>query len=241
VGGGGALGSVILEQLLGRGRFARVRVLVTQDFSGSVHALDTVMLPSLEDGDGGSPADALAEVAVVVFDRERPSNGREAALFRPQPGQLPALARWLWRRGVRHVVVVMPHSPAGLPESLKLGLASLDEQAVTALGFEHVVFVRTAQQPAALRGRSWPQRVADGLLLQLQLMIPAMHKPVRVRKVAAFVTELAAQLPAAAHGARVAPPELVWQAAQHDDAQALVAAWLAGVEGPPLQVPRTRW
>ena len=40
---------------------------------------------------------------------------------------------------------LLPHAPALLPQSLRAGLASLDEQALAALGFEHLVFVRPAQ------------------------------------------------------------------------------------------------
>lgn len=238
VGGGGALGSAVLEQLLGRGRFAPLRVLVTQAFKGAVRGLEPLLAPDFEDTT--QPALAPARSAVVVFDRERHANGREEAFVRAEPQSLPLLARWLRRQGVRHLVIVLPHSPAGLPQALKLGLANLDEQAVTSLGFDHVVFVRTAQQPGQTRGGAWLQRLADGLLMQLRLMIPASQQPVRVLKVAQFVAELAAQLPASAGGSRVVPPELMWQAAQQDDAAPLVAAWLAGAELPPLREPRQR-
>jgi hypothetical protein len=238
VGGGDALGSAVLEQLLGGGRFAPVRVLVTQAFKGSVRGLDPVLAPSFDDLTTAPLASA--RVAVVVFDRERHANGREDAFVRADPPALPALSRWLRHQGVRDLVIVMPHSPAGLPQALQVGLANLDEQAVASLGFDHTVFVRAAQQPSASRAGAWLQRLADGLLMQLRLMIPASHQPVRVHKVAQFVAELAAQLPASSPGARVAPPELVWQAAQADDVGALVAAWLASGQVPPLRAPRMR-
>lgn len=243
VGGGGALGSAVLEQLLGGGRFEPVRVLVTQGFKGGVRGMEPVLAPAMFDGEVGAPAMhslASTRTAVVVFDRERHANGREDAFFRAEPQSLPVLAHWLRQQGVQHLVVVMPHSPAALPQALSLGLANLDEHAVSALGFVHLVFVRTAQQPGATRAGAWLQRLADGLLMQLRLMIPASHQPVRVQKVAQFVAELAAQLPASAGGSRVAPPELVWQAAQTDHAGALVAAWLAGTELPLLKAPRQR-
>ncbi len=243
VGGGGALGSAVLEQLLGGGRFAPVRVLVTQGFKGGVRGLEPVLAPAWVDCDASKPAMqdlASTRTAVVVFDRERHANGREDAFFRAEPQSLPVLARWLQQQGVQHLVVVMPHSPAALPQALALGLANLDEHAVSALGFVHLVFVRTAQQPGEIRAGAWLQRLADGLLMQLRLMIPASHQPVRVQKVALFVAELAAQLPASPSGSRVAPPELVWQAAQTDHAGALVAAWLAGTALPPLRAPRQR-
>jgi hypothetical protein len=238
VGAGGSLGSATLEHLLGCGRFAHVKVLVSQGFKGSIRGLEPMLAPSFDDLT--LPARALASIAVVVFDRERHANGREDAFVRADPPALPSLARWLRRQGVNDLVVVMPHSPAGLPQALKVGLANLDEQAVASLGFDHVVFVRTAQQPAATRAGAWLQRLADGLLMQLRLMIPAAHQPVRVQKVAQLVAELTAQLPGSPAGARVAPPELMWQAAQTDDAATLVAAWLANGELPPLRAPRMR-
>ena len=62
-------------------------------------------------------------------------NGREAAFWQPPPAELLPLARRLHDIGVRHLLVVMPHVSATPPEALKAGLASLDEQAVAALGF----------------------------------------------------------------------------------------------------------
>lgn len=238
VGGGGALGSAVLEHLLGGGRHVPLRVLVTQAFKGAVRGLEPLQAPDFEDHTKASPPTARS--AVVVFDRERHANGREDAYLRAEPHTLPVLARWLRCQGVQHLVVVMPHSPAGLPQALQRGLANLDEQAVAEIGFEHLVFVRTAQRPGEQRAGAWLQRVADGLLMQLRLMIPAAHQPVRVGKVAQFVAELAAQLPASPAGSRVAPPELVWQAAQQADAAPLVAAWLAGAELPVLMAPRQR-
>jgi hypothetical protein len=244
VGGGGALGSAVLEQLLGRGRFVPLRVLVTRAFHGSVRGLEPLLVEAF-DGAGSDdhavpPPHHRADLAVVVFDRARHANGREEAFVRAEPPALPALARWLRRQGVRHLLVVMPHAPAGLPQALKVGLATLDEQAVTTLGFDHVVFVRTAQSPHLRAGLPRLQRLADALLRQLQLMLPAAHKPMQVHKVAAVVAELARLLPGSSAGTRVLPPELMWQAAQGSDPGALLAAWLAGAELPPISAPRMR-
>jgi hypothetical protein len=177
---------------------------------------------------------------VIVFDRARHANGRELAFLRPAPQQLAELARWLHACGVRQLVVVLPHAPAQLPDALKVGLANLDEQAVAALGFEHLVFVRSAEAPADARAALWLQRVANGLLAQLRLMVATPNQPVRARKVAQFVVELLAQLAASAPGTRVVPPELVWQAAQLRDPGALVQAWLDGRTLPPLSAPTVR-
>ena len=238
-GGGGALGSAVLEALLGSRRFAHVKVLATRSLTTAMHGLEPVIVDAF-DAPASGGVTPLADIAVIVFDRERHANGRELAFVRPQPHDLPMLARWLHARGTRRLVVVLPHSPAALPDALKRGLANLDEHAVAALGFEQLVFVRSAQKPGNARAAQWLQRLADGVLAQMQMMVAAPDQPVRATKVAQFVLELAAQLPASEPGTRVAPPELVWQAAQLRDAGPLVRAWLARAELPEVNAPRRR-
>lgn len=238
-GAGGALGSAVLEALLASHRFAHVRVLATRALTTAMHGLEPVVVDAARDS-AEPHAAPIADAALIVFDRERHANGRELAFVRPQPHELPALARWLHERGVRRLIVVLPHAPAALPDALKLGLANLDEQAAAALGFEHLVFVRSAQAPSNARARQWLQRFADGVLAQLRMMVATSNQPVRAAKVAQFAVELATQLPASASGTRVAPPELVWQAAQLRDPQRLVQAWLARGELPAINAPRGR-
>jgi len=72
-------------------------------------------------------------------------------------------------------------------------------------------------------------------------MIAATQQPVRAAKVAQFVVEVAARLGASSPGTRVAPPELVWQAAQMADPAPLVQAWLDARELPALRAPKRRW
>jgi hypothetical protein len=235
-GGGGALGSAVLEAMLASRRFSPVKVLATRAMTTAMGGLEPVVVESIAAIDD-DPA-PIADLAVIVFDRERHANGRELALARPQPHDLLPLARWLIAHGVKHLVVVLPHTPAGLPDALKIGLANLDEQAVAALGFEHLVFVRSAQKPGPLRAARWLQRLADGVLAQMQMMVAASNQPVRARKVAQFVVEVAARLPGSDPGTRVVPPELVWQAAQLPAAWPLVDAWLAGGEAPAIVLPR---
>jgi hypothetical protein len=233
-GGGGALGAAVLEALLASRAFVPVRVLVTQDFHATVQGLQTQDIATLNDaGAAGLP------LAVVVFDRPRQVNGREAAFWQPQPAELPGLATQLHRLGTRHLIVVLPHDSASLPQALKAGIANLDEQAVAALGFEHVVLLRTAQRPDALN-RPGLQRVADLVLAQLRLMVPQRDQPVRPVKVAALVAALARALPASPAGTRVMAPEWVWQAAQGGDLTALVGDWLAGRSLPATALPSTR-
>ncbi|MEO8806358.1 MAG: hypothetical protein ABI433_09760 [Burkholderiaceae bacterium] len=239
VGGGGTLGSAVLERLLAGRGFAHVRVLVTQGFHAAMRGLEPLVVTPT-DIDTAPAVPLAASVALVVFDRTRRANGREDAFVKPQPEALPALARWLFAGGVRDLVLVLPHSMASLPQGLKAGLASLDEHTVAALGFEHVVFVRPAQTPNDARAASGLQRLADGVVAQLRFMVPQAEQPVRVQKVAAFVTELVARLPGSSPGTRVAPPELVWLAAQMSDPGAVVQAWLDGRELPPVSAPRMR-
>lgn len=227
VGGAGTLGAAVLEYLLAGMAFAQVSVVVSQPLNVALRGLATV--PEVELA--RRPETGAEDTAIVVFDRERHANGRELAFTRPQPQALPALAATLRERGVRRLVVVMPHAAASLPDALKRGLANLDEHAVAGLGFEHVVFVRSAQMPGAAQAAAHPlQCLADWVLAQMRLMIPQRDKPVRPAKVAQFVAGLAAGLPAAAPGTRIVPPELVWEAAQRPDVDALVQDWLHGVE-----------
>lgn len=238
VGGGDALGSAVLEALLAR--LGRARVLVARTLGTTMAGLEPISIDALEAApQGGAPA--IADTALIVFDRERRANGRELAFLRPTPEALGTLAASLHRAGVRRLIVVMPHSPAQLPEALKRGLASLDEQAVAALDFEHLVFVRSAQVPTTERAARWLQRLADGMLAQMRIMIASTHQPVRAVAVAQFVVELAQRLAASPPGTRVAPPELVWQAAQMRDPAPLVQAWLDARELPALSAPTRRW
>jgi len=231
VGGAGALGSALLEQLLGARHFAQVSVLVTQPVQAGLRGLAPVLWGEPTPAHGASD-----HTAVVVFDRERGVNGREEAFLKPQPEQLPELAAWLHARGVRHLLVVMPHVQSTLPDALKRGLASLDEQSVATLGFEHLVFMRSAQAPGEVRHNHPAQRLAHWMLSQLQMMVPQRERPVRALKVAQFAAQLAALLPSSPPGTRVVPPEVVWEAAQTLNAARLANDWLSD---RPLSRPNT--
>lgn len=226
LGAGGALGSALLERAIGCGRYGRVGALVTRPMDASLSGF--VALPFA--GLAAPPPLREPATAWIVFDRERAANGREAAFFRPQPDQLIGLARWLFDGGVRRLLVVMPHAPGLLPQALRGGLASLDEQAVAALGFRQLLLLRSAQAAPADAAAAWPQRVARWVLSQLRWMIATAELPVRNDRVAAFAVQLALALDAAPAGARVVPPELLWQSAQIDEAAlpALARDWLAG-------------
>jgi hypothetical protein len=227
-GAGGALGAEVVERLLGTSGLAPVRVLATQPFQATLRGLEVVLLDQLS-------AAQAAPLAIVVFDRVRHANGRDAAFLRPQPDELPALASRLHAVGVRDLLVVMPHAAASLPEALRAGLASLDEQAVAALGFDRLAILRSARAPDASTGRGL-QRVADAVLAQLRMMTPQHQQPLRARKVAQIAVEAAKRLAEAPPGTRVLAPERVWQAAQQRDPGPLVDDWLHGRPWPELSL-----
>jgi hypothetical protein len=220
-GAAGSLGSALLEHALGGG-FASVQALVTLPMSAALRGFEALPF----DGSFEPPLAPGVDTAWIVFDRERHANGREDAFYRPAPDALPALARWLREGGVRRLIVVMPHAPGLLPQALRRGLASLDEQAVCALGFEHLVIVRSAQHAAARADLRWPHRIARLMLSQLRWMIPQREQPVRAASVASFAVQLALALDGAQPGTRIVTPELLWQAAQAGDAATLVRRWL---------------
>jgi hypothetical protein len=166
---------------------------------------------------------ATADVGVVLFDPPRMFYQRERALWTPAPEQLLPLARWLRAGGVRTLAVVLPHAPGRLPEALKRGLATLDEQAIAALGFERLLILRSAQKPAEVAQASAPARLAHWMLGIFKYMIPSSEQPVRAARVAQL---LGVALRIAPPGIHVAAPELVWQAAQQDVAQ-VARRWLS--------------
>jgi hypothetical protein len=224
-GATGALGNELLRRLAGSHRYAQAKVLAREPMQDGLRGVQTVLVPP--DDDPRSWPSVQADVALVSFDPPRLYHDRERALWAPAPEQLPQIAAWLRSCGVRTLAVVQPHAQGRLPEALKRGLASLDEQSVAALGFERLILVRSAQKPAqGVRG-SLPQRVAEWMLSIARFMVPASEQPVRAAVVAQFV-DVALRL--APHGTHVAAPELVWRAAQGnaEACEAAVREWLLG-------------
>jgi len=219
IGAGGALGSALLAEALVGGRFQRVTALVDAPLTSAMRGFATLDAQALR-----GPLDF--DLAFLVFERWRHSNGRDDAFLQPEPAQLLPLAQALHAGGVRRLLVLVPHSPALLPQALKAGLASLDEGAVAALGFEHLLLLRAAQLAPAAQGGSRAQRLARWWLSQLQWMIPQREQPLRAVKLAELAVQLAQLLPQAPQGTHVLPPELLWQAAQ-GHALAQLGAWLA--------------
>ena len=112
LGGGGALGAKVVERLLAQHRFSAVGVWTVQPLRAALRGLQPL-----------GQADWLAfgaNTALIIFDRARHANGREAAFGAPMPADLPALAAQLHALGVQALVVVVPHAPGLLPQALQL-------------------------------------------------------------------------------------------------------------------------
>jgi hypothetical protein len=167
----------------------------------------------------GMPAD----IGVIMFQPPRTSHQRERGLWAPEPRQLKALARGMRGCGVQTLAVVLPHDMGSLPQAVKRGLADLDEQAVAALGFERLIFVRSARAAQRATHGRWLQRVVRTMFSALSYMVPNQERPVRAVHVASLVDAALQRAPAGIH---VAAPELVWRAAQRDALAAEVRAWL---------------
>lgn len=218
-GATGVLGNEVLRRLVGSGGFEAARVLAREPITEGMRGVQATVVPT------GDPADwppAPADVGVVLFDPPRLFYDRERALWTPAPEQLVALARWMRAGGVRTLAIVLPHAPGRLPEALKRGLASLDEQAVASLGFERLLILRSAQKPAEPAAGNAFTRLAHWMLSIFKYMVPSSEQPVRAVKVAEL---LALALRIAPPGIHIAPPELVWQASQ-GDLDAVARRWL---------------
>ena len=214
VGAGGALGSALLAEALVAGRFSRVWALVSVPLSSAVRGFEPLPLAALDaavaDGPGRAP------VGVIVFERQRHSNGRDDAFVQPEVDELLPLAQALHRAGVRQLMVVVPHAPALLPQALAHGLATLDEAAVAALGFEQLVFFRAARNLTRQVSGNRLQRFADWWLSQLSWMVPQQQQPLRAVALARCLVQLAPLLPGMAVGTRVIAPQTLWQWTQHE-------------------------
>jgi|JI10StandDraft_1071094.scaffolds.fasta_scaffold224201_2 hypothetical protein len=207
-GATGTLGNEVLRRLVGAQRFALTQVLAREPMRDGLRGVEVLEVPGEEIAGW---TQAAAGTAIIMFEPPRLFHDRERALWTPQPAQLVALAAWLRAGGVTTLAIVLPHAQGRLPEALKRGLASLDEQAVAVMGFERVIFIRSAQKPAPHSGAGFLQGVAHWMLSIAKFMVPSSEQPVRAAKVAELL-DLALQL--APPGIHVAPPEMVWRASQ---------------------------
>jgi hypothetical protein len=140
-----------------------------------------------------------ADVGVVMFEAPRMFYQRERALYVPHPAQLEALAGWMRHCGVRTLAVVMPYAQGTLPLSVAAGFASLSEQVVSSLGFETVVWVRSAEKKVAPRAQNFWLRVRDLMLSTFPLMVPQTQQPLRAIHVAQAVAIALQHAPPGVH------------------------------------------
>ena len=208
-GATGPLGSEVLRRLAGGGRFAHTHVLTSEPIGTGM-----AQISLLQSGSGpisNWPDGPAAEVGVVMFEPPRLYYQRERALWTPEPAQLLELAQWFRRCGVDTLAIVVPHAQGRLPDALKQGLANLDEQAVSALGFNRLLLVRAAHKPAPAPGKGLLDRAAALVLSTMSYMLPATEQAVRPAKLAEFIEIALHLLP---RGIHVASPELLWRASQ---------------------------
>lgn len=214
-GATGALGNEVLRRLAGSARYGQVQVLAREPVRTG---MARVKLAVCQGDDMAQWPTLQADVAVVMFEPPRMFYERERALWVPTAAQLPALAGWLQRCGVRSLVVVMPHAQGQLPVALQQGFACLSEQSVSSLGFARVVWVRNAEKrETAVRDRGFLQRLRDLVLSVFSYMVPASQQPLRAVHVAHAVSLALQHAPAGVH---VLSHDMLWQASRTGMAQA---------------------
>lgn len=219
-GAAGLLGNEMLNRVVGAQDYALVQVLAREPYLRGLRGME--LLPQSGDDARQWPLQP-ADVGLIMFEPPRRFYQRERALWTPQPEQLQTLAQWMRGCGVHTLAVVLPHDTGSLPQALKKGLANLDEQGVAMLGFERLIFVRSARERPKVGAGHWLQRIAWTMLSSLSYMLPQAERPVRAMHVARLVEAALLKAPSGIH---VAPPELVWRAAQKNGLQPELQAWL---------------
>jgi hypothetical protein len=214
-GATGALGNAVVRRLVGMQRARHTDVLARMPMRQGIRHVRTHVVPHTEGGNDDFARWPLlsADIAVVMFDPPRMFYEREKALWTPRPDQLPALGGWLAACGVHTLAVVMPHDQGRLPESLKHGLANLDEHALAALPIERLILVRSARKPERVVQRHHLHRLAHWMLGVTRFMVPQTEQPVRAVRIAELVDLALHELP---RGTHVLAPAQVWQATQGD-------------------------
>ena len=91
------------------------------------------------------------------------------------------------------------------------------------MGFERLILVRSAREPARLTAGNLLQRTARTMLSALSYMVAQSDRPVRAMHVARLVDAALLQAPPGIH---VAAPERVWRAAQKNGLQTELNDWL---------------
>ncbi|MDR3066293.1 MAG: hypothetical protein LBV05_12405 [Comamonas sp.] len=219
-GATGALGNEVLSRVVGAQNYALVQVLAREPY---VQGLRGMELLAQQDDDVRQWPVQHADVGLIMFEPPRLHYQRERALWTPRPDQLQAVAQWMHCGGGQTLAVVLPHDAGRLPQALKRGLANLNEQGVAALGFERLIFVRSAREAQKAGAGHWLQRTANTMLSAFSHMLAQTERPVRAMHVARLVEAALLKAPPGIH---VAPPELVWRAAQKEGLQPELQSWL---------------
>lgn len=197
-GGGGKLGAEVVRRLtasVSLGRYSHVTLLVTANFHSTMVGVRAQTV-SEDIAHWSKPlSHEHIETAVVMFEPPRMYYQRERTIWTPHPDDLPALAQWLHGSGVQHLVVVLPHQPGMLPDALQQGLANVDEQRVTSLGFKRVVFMRMAQTDRVLKANNFFEWVASWILGIGKYMLPANQNPLRISQIADLVEQVLQKAP----------------------------------------------
>ena len=217
-GATGPLGNEVLNRVVGGQKYALVQVLARERYTEGLRGMQ--LLPQAGDAPQQWPQQS-ADVGLIMFEPPRPFYQRERALWTPQPAQLLAVAQWMHACGVKTLAVVLPHDMGSLPQSIR--------QDVAALGFERLILVRSAKEPARRSMGNLLQRTAGMLLSALSYMVPQSDRPVRAMHVARLVEAALLQAPAGIH---VASPERVWRAAQKGGLHAELQDWLKNRHEP---------
>ncbi len=211
LGAGGWLGAALLAQVLAAGH-AHVGALVQQPLASTHRGLQALALADLQSPDERARSRWAGATAYLVLERPGLTGARDAAFVAPSVVQLPELGRQLRALGVRRLFVLLPHAPNSLPEALRAGFADQDEQALSQLGFEQLVLLRSSRERVA-QGGNWLERFAAAWWAQLRWMLPDSERPLRSVALARVVVTAERVLREAGPGTWVLSQELASRAA----------------------------
>jgi hypothetical protein len=234
LGAGGWLGAALLTQVLAAGH-SRVGALVPQRLASTHSGLVGLAPETLAAPDARARERWAAATAYVVLERPGLQGSRDAAFVSPDVAELPRLAAQLRGLGATRLFVVVPHAPSSLPEALRHGFADAHEQALSAMGFEQLVLVRSSREALGLpAGSSWLQRFAAAWWSQLRWILPDAERPLRSVALARVVVAVERLLRQAGPGVRVLTQEQASRALQSgQDLDRALRAW-AGLETAPV-------
>ena len=207
LGAGGWLGAALLAQLLSSGGFSKVGAWATRALRSSHHSVLGVDIESLGDAWVGG-------TGFIVLERSGLTGARDAVFGAPQVEDLVRMAQQLHAAGLRRLVVVLPHLPGSLPDALRYGFVDGTEQALSMLGFEQLLLVRSSRDALALpEGTPWIERFAAAWWSQLRWMLPGEEKPLRSVALARVVVQAACLMKEFTRSVVVLPQALASQAA----------------------------